>query len=37
MLSAWASGPGNPADLNADGTVDGVDLGLLLSAWGTCP
>lgn len=26
--------PRNPADLNADGTVDGADLGLLLSEWG---
>jgi hypothetical protein len=23
-----------PADLNSDGAVDGVDLGLLLGAWG---
>jgi hypothetical protein len=26
--------PGNPADLNGDGVVDGVDLGVLLSGWG---
>ncbi|MFO0872530.1 MAG: hypothetical protein U0575_00975 [Phycisphaerales bacterium] len=25
-----------PGDLNGDGTVDGVDLGLLLAAWGGC-
>lgn len=25
--------PGNPADLNGDGVVDGVDLGILLSGW----
>jgi hypothetical protein len=24
------------ADLNRDGAVDGIDLGLLLSAWGSC-
>jgi hypothetical protein len=28
---------GNPADLNGDGAVNGVDLGLLLGAWGACP
>lgn len=27
---------GCPADLNADGFVNGVDLGQLLSAWGPC-
>ncbi len=27
--------PLSPADLNDDGLVDGTDLGLLLSAWGT--
>lgn len=26
----------NPADLNGDGLVNGADLGLLLSNWGTC-
>ncbi len=26
---------GNPADLNGDGVVDGGDLGVLLSLWGT--
>jgi hypothetical protein len=25
----------NPADLNGDGAVDGIDLGQLLSQWGT--
>jgi hypothetical protein len=24
------------ADLNSDGAVDGLDLGLLLAAWGPC-
>ena len=24
-------------DLNADGTVDAGDLGLILAAWGPCP
>ncbi|HMN97214.1 MAG TPA: dockerin type I repeat-containing protein [Phycisphaerales bacterium] len=27
---------GTPGDLNFDGTVNGADLGLLLSAWGLC-
>ena len=27
---------GVPGDLNGDGIVDGADMGLLLSAWGTC-
>lgn len=27
--------PPCPADLNGDGTVDGADLGILLSAWGS--
>lgn len=26
-----------PGDLNGDSVVNGADLGLLLSAWGTCP
>lgn len=26
-----------PADLNDDGVVDGIDLGILLAAWGPCP
>jgi hypothetical protein len=30
-------GPGCPADLDADGGVDGIDVLLLLAAWGTCP
>ena len=25
------------ADLNGDGSVDGIDLGVLLGAWGPCP
>lgn len=27
---------GCPADLNSDGAVDGIDLGLLISVWGPC-
>jgi hypothetical protein len=27
---------GLPGDLNADGQVDGADLGSMLSAWGAC-
>jgi|LauGreDrversion4_2_1035121.scaffolds.fasta_scaffold22561_4 formylglycine-generating enzyme required for sulfatase activity len=26
-----------PGDLNADGVVNGADLGILLAAWGECP
>lgn len=26
-----------PSDLNDDGDVDGIDLGILLSEWGICP
>jgi hypothetical protein len=26
--------PSNPSDLNGDGVVDGIDLGILLSDWG---
>jgi hypothetical protein len=29
--------PSCPADLNGDGVVDGADLLILLSDWGTCP
>lgn len=42
--SAWTDGGGNilkpnccPSDLNDDGDVDGIDLGILLSDWGICP
>jgi hypothetical protein len=28
--------PQCPADLNADGTVDGADLGAMLAGWGAC-
>lgn len=28
---------GTPGDVNDDGIVNGVDLGLLLGAWGPCP
>ena len=26
----------SPADLNGDGVVDSIDLGLFLASWGTC-
>jgi hypothetical protein len=32
MLSAWGAS-GGPADLNNDGIVNGLDLGILLSNW----
>jgi hypothetical protein len=32
---AFDATPSDPADFNGDGAVDGADLGLLLSAWGT--
>jgi hypothetical protein len=42
--STWSDGGGNilqpnccPSDLNDDGDVDGIDLGILLSEWGICP
>ena len=39
LLAFW--GPANPAlpsaDINRDGVVNGDDLGMFLSAWGTCP
>ncbi|MCA9283644.1 MAG: hypothetical protein KDA22_00405 [Phycisphaerales bacterium] len=35
-VSVQPAGP-LPADLNRDGSVNGADLGVLLSAWGTCP
>jgi hypothetical protein len=31
----FESSPANPADLNLDGAVNGLDLGILLSQWGT--
>jgi hypothetical protein len=34
-LDAYACDLGNPADLDGDGLVNGADLGLLLSNWGT--
>ncbi len=33
---AWRSSLPGPADLNADGSVDGADLGVILSQWGPC-
>jgi hypothetical protein len=35
LLAQWGST--GSADLNGDGTVNGADLGTLLSKWGTCP
>ena len=32
LLGAWGQ-PNSPADLNGDGTVDGIDLGELLANW----
>jgi hypothetical protein len=26
-----------PGDLNRDGDVNGIDLGILLAKWGVCP
>lgn len=34
-LAIW-EGPPAPEDLNGDGVVDGLDLALLLGAWGPC-
>lgn len=34
VASLTCTEPGDPADLNLDGLVDGADLGLLLAAWG---
>jgi len=37
LLSSWGfCGASCPHDLNNDGKVNGGDLGLLLSGWGTC-
>jgi hypothetical protein len=39
MLAAWGSAgkpAGTPSDLNRDGAVDGIDLGIMLAAWGNC-
>lgn len=35
-VGAYEFVPSCIADLNGDGSVDGADLGILLSAWGTC-
>jgi hypothetical protein len=39
MLSDWGPciGSACQADLNADGAVNGADLGMLLNVWGACP
>ena len=41
ITGRWTDNGGNdvcdcPPDLNLDGTVNGADLGLLLSNWGPC-
>jgi hypothetical protein len=36
MLAAWGPGHG-AADLDGNGTIDGVDLGRMLAAWGPVP
>lgn len=36
LLDAWAAGLG-PFDVNNDGSVDVVDLLILLGSWGSCP
>ena len=37
IIPATGDGPcPSPADLNFDGAVDGIDLGILLGAWGAC-
>lgn len=33
LLDAW---DGPAGDINGDGTTNGADLGLMLSAWGQC-
>lgn len=34
---AWRTPMPLPADINADGSIDGTDLSFLLASWGTCP
>jgi formylglycine-generating enzyme required for sulfatase activity len=36
-LAATAPAQSCAGDLNGDGTVNGIDLGVLLGNWGTCP
>jgi hypothetical protein len=37
-IAAWVTPvPSGPADLNCDGTVDVLDLLILLDNWGACP
>jgi hypothetical protein len=33
----WLIRPRRIGDLNSDGRIDAIDLGLLLSEWGSCP
>lgn len=37
LVITWSMNASLPADINADGTVDGADLGELLAQWGPCP
>ena len=36
VVEATLPSVGSPADLNGDGVVNGADVGLLLSEWGSC-
>jgi hypothetical protein len=36
LLSAWGTADAR-ADLDGNGSVGSEDLGILLSAWGSCP
>jgi hypothetical protein len=36
FFTSWRRCAACDADLNADSTVDGADLGLLLGSWGPC-
>ncbi len=35
LIVMYSPPPANPADVNNDGRVDGIDLAIVLSAWGT--
>ena len=36
LLISYTQPTIDPCDLDADGSVDAIDLGLLLGAWGAC-
>lgn len=36
LITGFAPAPGPIVDLSGDGNADGIDLGILLSAWGPC-